>query len=166
MCDILKRETINQLIVDLVADHYAKNDAAFDSVVLEVLRGLNAETTINSQLSAVKLLKLIDYQGAVRPTSAPARNLSAHAALDPKMVKLETVHGSLATTPVPLETRSNLVRLFPHDSVNTRGRFLITGKGTMPTTLAKLIAGGSLRKVITLDVSASLNAFTKSGGGS
>lgn len=160
----MKRDSINQLIVDLISAHYAKDAASFDSIVLEFLRGLNAETNINSQISAVKIHKLIE-QSPIATTSKPAKNLNVHAAIDPKMFKLENVHGSLSQITLPLETRSHLTQMFPHDSVNTRGRFLIAGNGPTPTTIAKLIAGGSLRQILTMDVNSCINEFTKSGGG-
>lgn len=161
----MRRESINQLIVALIAAHYAKDEAAFESIALEFLRGLNAETNLNSQVSAVKLHKLIEQHGLATTGTTPAKNLSVHAAIDPKMFHLEHVHGNLATLDIPTAVRARLVSLFPHDSVNRRGRFLISGAGRTPTILAKLIAGGSLRQVLTMDVTASLTAFTNSGGG-
>ncbi|NLR08984.1 MULTISPECIES: hypothetical protein [Lactobacillaceae] len=161
----MQRDSINQLIVDLIAAHYTKNDAAFDSIVLEFLRGLNAESNINSQISAVKILRLLDQQGPAATSSTPAKNLSIHAAIDPQMFKLEPVHGNLANIDLSPDRRKRITSLFPHDAVNTRGRFLITGTGKTPSILAKLIAGGSPRQVLTMDVKSSLSEFTKSGGG-
>ncbi|WP_341780196.1 hypothetical protein [Levilactobacillus sp. HBUAS70063] len=161
----MNRDSINQLIVDLIATHYAQDDAAFDAIVLELLRGLNAETALNSQVSAVRLHKLIAHHSLATTGASPAKNLSVRAAIDPKMFRLEHVRGNLATTAMSPDTRARLVKLFPHDSVNLRGRYLLSGTGQLPITLAKLIAGGSLRQVLTMDVVSSLREFTKSGGG-